>query len=259
MKLRRILVVFPLTLALPACASRGDANGDTASGALSSSENTDVQVVSAASKSQLTWDVTTPRYDFLKCHYYDKVQAPPLRQGQIPEFTAEAKADCTDAVALAQERPPINGYFEPLAWIRENPNLDRVVMRHWCHELDVTVAVKAAAWDSPNFEGIGFYGHEPVINADQDKRRVFYAKDDPRLVRVGEGKLKNEGDAKVYLYRFGGAGPCAVNGSGQAPSSKVEFKPFVKFAGGEERWEAVKANHGLRFRESWDRRGDLLR
>jgi hypothetical protein len=79
----------------------------------------------------------------------------------------------------------------------------------------------------------------PPVNEGQT--RVFYDKSDRRLARVGETTLKNEGHQKVYLYKFGGAGPCEVNGSGDNPSSAIDVKPYVAFDGDGERWEAARA------------------
>lgn len=233
------------------CSGGSASSSDTTHDELgsSSSDNTDVQVVSAKASGLVSGD--NQAYDFKKCRFYDKQPA------MTPQFTSAARADCTDMIAAAQKRPAVNLYHGE-AWIRENPDVSYVSLRYWCEELDIVVAVKAAAWDSPDFEGIGFYGREGALDETPAEQRVFYAKDDPRLVRVGEGTLKNEGGAKVYLYRFGGAGPCEVNGSGDNPSHSFEFKPMVRYHGNLERWEAVSNNHGVAYDQSWDRSGDLL-
>lgn len=215
----------------------------------SSAENTDVQVISAKASGLVSID--NQAYDFTKCRFYDKQPA------ATSQYTSDARADCTDVIAAGQKRPPVNVYHGQAA-IRENPNVSYVSLRYWCEELDVTVAVKAAAWDSPNFQGIGFYGRDGAINEKPEEQHTFYAKDDLRLVRVGEATLKREGGQKVYLYRFGGAGPCEVNGSGDNPSHSFELKPMVRYKGGIERWEAVSNNHGVAYQQSWDRRADLL-
>jgi hypothetical protein len=244
--------VFLGATLLAACGGSGESTRTDATGdELGVADNLDVQVVKAQASGQVSAD--SQRYDWKKCIFSDREA-----NTTSAEFTSSAKADCTDMVAAVQGRPAVNVYHEPLAWIREDPSLSYVVMRHWCEELDVTVAVKAAAWDSSSFEGIGFYGHEPALNETPDEQRVFYAKSDPRLVRIGEATLAAGGE-KAYLYRFGGAGPCEVNGSGDNPTHAFEFKPFVRYRGDIERWEAIESNHALRYDERWDRSGDLLR
>lgn len=130
--------------------------------------------------------------------------------------------------------------------------------RHWCAEVNVIVAVKAAAWDSPSFEGIGFHGYERILDEDASTRQVFYAKDDARLHRVGEATVKNAQHDKAYLYEFSGAGPCEINGTGDNPRTKIEFKPFVRYAGDVVRWENVHENHSLAYGDSWSRKADIL-
>jgi hypothetical protein len=250
----RLLIKFGVACTLAAlvgCSSKKSSDDTTEDRLSDSAANIDVQVVSARSVQTIAFDFGG-RFDAKKCVYSDK------RPTTSRQYTAEAKADCTDEVARGQGRPLINVYKEPLAWIRENGgSIEYVTFRHWCTEIDVTVAVKAAAWDSESFEGIGFYADESTLNADEDDRRTFYAKDDSRLVRVGDATLKN--GEKAYLYRFGGAGPCETNGSGDNPTHSIHFKPYMKYRGGIERWEAVSENHGLAYRQEWDRRGDLLR
>jgi hypothetical protein len=246
----RSLVVACISATLVGC---GDETGADSANIGEVGVNTDVQVVSAASLTNaIRWDVTDPKFDPYTCDFYDK------KPTTSTTATAQAAADCTNAVIAGFGRAVLNQYIEPLAWIREDPELTYVSMRHWCSQVDVTVAVKAAAWDSPSFEGIGFYGHEPTINAAPEARHVFYEKDDPRLARVGEGKLKHEGE-RVYLYRFAGAGPCEVNGTGNVPKvARLEFKPYMQYEGGHVRWEAVEGNHGLGYNQRWDRSHDLL-
>lgn len=240
-----------LACALPLCACGGtdSPSADVSHDELTSSSNRDVQLVEAQASGQTSTD---SRIDYKKCDFSDRQSLPQTAN----QMTASAKADCSDMLASAQERPPINGYHEPIAYLRENPNLSYVTVRHWCQELDVTVAVKAAAWDSPSFDGIGFYGYDRVLDSDADQRRVFYAKDDARLVRVGSATLKS--GEPVYLYRFGGAGPCAEQGSGDNPSTAVEFKAFVRYQGSVERWEELSGNHSLQFNQTIDARNDLL-
>jgi hypothetical protein len=123
-----------------------------------------------------------------------------------------------------------NRYVEPLAWLREGPELQHAVFRHWCAAIEVVVAVKAAAWESTALEVVGFYAHTGVINANAADRRVFYAKDDARLVRVGEATLKREGE-HAYLFAFSGAGPCEPHRTGRSPRGVAELKPYLRFAG----------------------------
>lgn len=235
-----------------ACSSSADAT--TGEADFTSESNTDVQVISAKTYGSIQWGDGGATLDGRKCVFYDK--RPYDREGST-EFSAQAHADCTAALANAKGLP-VNQYQEPLAWIHETMDVDHAVFRHWCAEAEVIVAVKAAAWDSPSFEGIGFYGFEMTLNNNPANRRVFYSKTDARMKRVGEGTLKNEGHQKVYLYRFAGAGPCEINGSGQNPRGRLEFKPYANYQGGHERWENVPANHSVGYQQSWDRRGDLL-
>ncbi len=244
---------FLLVGAIAACSSGASVNETTVGE--SNADNKDVQMISARSQGAILWNVSkSARFDASKCTFQDRTAAP----ASHAEFTATAKAECTDALAQAMGVPPINRYIEPIAWIREDPNISNAAMRHWCSQVEVVVAVKASGWDSPSFEGIGFYGYESTLNQESSHRTVFYSKNDTRLVRVAERTLKNEGHQKVYLYKFSGAGPCETNGSGDDPSGKIEFKPFVRYAGGHERWEAVNGNHSLAFRQSFDRTSDLL-
>lgn len=244
-----------LLLLVAGCAANEPDAPPASESDVTSSANTDVQVVSARSTGTITWSDGGRQggYDTLACRFSHK-QAYASPSG---EFDFTAKADCTDAVAAAQKRAPINAYREPLAWVRGDAAVSHATMRHWCNAVEVVVAVKAAAWDAPSFDGVGFYASDRIINAEGGDR-VFYRKDDPRLVRVGEGTLKNEDHARVYLYAFGGAGPCEVSGSGEEPHHALAFKAYVRFAGEHERWEAVAQNHELRSQKAWDRRGDIL-
>ncbi len=171
--------------------------------------------------------------------------------------TSTAKVDCTDALANARGAV-INQYIEKQAWIRESPSLSYAVFRNWCAEVEVVVAVKAAAWDAPKFQGIGFYSNAGVITEDVSTRGIFWNKSDKRLKRVGEATLKKEGHQKVYLYKFSGAGPCEVNGTGDNPGGNIEFKPYARFAGDQYRWESIPGNHTVAYRQDWNRRAELL-
>lgn len=249
-QLRVALALFVMSAA--ACSAPPE-DAAASSAALTDERGLDVQVVSASSRGAITWDLTASAYDARSCHFADR-----RTTTSTTEFTATATADCTDAVAAAQGRPPLNRYIETTAWIREDPILSRVVMRHWCAELDVVVAIERDTWDDPAFEGVGFYARDSTDEEPRGDGRTFVAKGDGRLKRVGEAELRN-GGTRVYLYCFGGAGPCAVNGSGQDPAGFIEFKPFVRLSNGRERWEAVDANHAVRYRESWSRSEQLLR
>lgn len=235
-----------LLLGLTGCSATA-ADSETNADEVNASENTDVQVISAKSSGVLRF-VAGSTYDARKCIYSDKRPA----DGR---FTSTAKADCTDALISALG-PTINRYIEPTAYLQESPELQYVELRHWCGAVEVVVGVKAAAWDSPSFKGVGFYAETAEIT--QGQTRVFYDKNDARLSRIGEATLKNENHAKVYLYKFFGAGPCETNGSGDNPRTSIVFKPYVTFDGDNERWEAVPGNHGLRYEQAWERRGDLL-
>jgi hypothetical protein len=246
---RHIAALLPLLVA--GCAAP-DADEATSAEEVNAAANTDVQVISASSDNTIHWGMGGPSLDARKCTYFDKEPYPNSR-----EFNFRAKADCTDALA-ALRGATINRYVEPLVWIREDSELRHAAFRHWCSSVEVVVAVKADAWDSPAFEGIGFYARAAIINDRPEDQRVFYRKDDPRLVRVGDARLKREGGQRAYLYKFAGAGPCEVNGTGSAPRGEIEFKPYVSYDGDHERWEAVAANHTLRHRQGWDRRDALL-
>ena len=173
-----------------------------------------------------------------------------------------AKADCTEEMMAGTGRPAFSNYIEPLAWVRVKPGVLEVqqteAFRHWCSLTRIVVAVKAAAWDSEAFLGIGFWAHEPIVAGVWNYERVFYPRNDPKLVRTGEATLKS--GEKAYLYEFVGAGPCAVNGTGDNPTHEIVFKPFVNYTGGHTRWEAIgdNRNHGVRHGQTWDRSGDLL-
>jgi hypothetical protein len=234
------------------CSSSG-ADSGTSADEVNSGANTDVQVISAKSYGTIQWDTGGFQgFDAKKCKFSDR------RPSTSSQYTSTAKADCTDAL-IAKLGASVNRYVEPIAWIREGANgsLDYSSFRHWCGQVEVVVAVKAAAWDAQSFKGIGFYGNASPIN-DGDNTRVYYEKNDSRLTRIGEATLKNEGHQKVYLYKFAGAGPCEANGTGDNPGGAIELKPFVTFAPDHERWESVQANHRVGYHQSWDRRGDLL-
>jgi hypothetical protein len=95
------------------------------------------------------------------------------------------------AVAQAKGFPMVNNYVEPEATYRGNPG-NAASFRHWSHGSEVTVAVKKAAYDSANFQGVGFYGKDNIINNASDQQRIFHAK--KRLKIVGSDELKNEGN-----------------------------------------------------------------
>ena len=243
----QVRVLALISFALAACGGSEGTSQDSANAAASSAANDDVQAISAKAYGNVDMSL-----DLLKCRFFDKMPDTIQNSG----FTTDAKADCTDVVAALEGVPPINTYTEPLVWVREDPNPSYAVSRHWCAQLEVVVAVKAAAWDAPSFKGIGFYGYDELLNSDESARQVFYDKNDSRLSRVGERSLKN-GD-KVYLYKFGGAGPCETNGDGDNPSGRVEFKAFVRYDGDQDRWENVSENHTVSYEQTWDRSGDLL-
>lgn len=219
---------------------------------LSAQSSLDVQVVRASSKAAPI-SLHAP-FSQHACRYFD-VRDEGNDRGS-------AKADCTAEMMASFGRPALNAYIEPLAWVTFKPGTTEVAsetFRHWCAEASVTVAVKASAWDDASFEGIGFWTRDAALEVPTEKERVFYAKNDPRLVRSGDATLKD--GARVYLYQFVGAGPCAVNGTGDNPGHELLFKPYVTYLGGHERWEELpgNGNHGLRFQQSWDRSQDLLR
>lgn len=242
-----------LVSGLVGCSSGSADGGATNADEINSASNTDVQVISAKSSGTIQWGVGGfEGYDSTKCSYFEK--RPYTLSNQ---FTSSAKADCTEAL-IKKSGPTVNRYVEPQAAIREGADgsVTYSSFRNWCGQVEVVVAVKAAAWDAPSFKGIGFYANAYPINEGQT--RVFYDKGDARLARIGEATLKNEGHQKAYLYKFAGAGPCEPNGSGDNPSGAIEFKPYVTFDGDYERWEAVQANHRVGYQQQWDRRGDLL-
>ena len=236
-----------MLLTLAACSG-----ADEGTGVENAAEtNLDVQVVSAKSLGGSILGNGDPRFDALKCEFYD------IEPYESTSVNAVAKADCTKVLMDGTELPSIIDFTEPVAWLRvENDEIRSASMRHWCGFVEVVVAVKAAAWDADSFEGIGFYAHESALAVESTDDRVFYEKDDPRLVRIGEARLK-DGEL-TYLYKFTGAGPCETNGTGDNPRHALEFKPYVLYEGGYERWEAVDANHGLYFQQSWDRSHDLF-
>ncbi len=228
----------------------GGAGGEPASEGLGEEDltvgaGTDIQVVSAKVGS------TAIMLDPVKCTLSDKVQR------EMNGFTGTAKADCTDAAAAALGAPLVSAFIEPQMSIREDPKFVAGSMRHWCAAGEVRVAVKAAVFDASNFKGIGFYGYDAALNQPESQRILFYKKNDKRLVRAGDAILK-DGGAKVYLFKFASAGPCAENGTGDNPSHKLAFKPFVRF-GSSERWESVPADHTVGISQSWDRGPELLR
>jgi hypothetical protein len=244
--LGRTSALSALALVSVGCGSAPD--NTTSSDSLNAANNSDVQVISAKSGGTVQWGIGGP-WDATRCQYADREPA------FTAEFTSRAKADCTEAF-IAARGPAINRYVERSASIRETPNLTHVSFRHWCGEIEVVVAIKAAAFDSRSFEGIGFFADSRTVN--EGEQRVFYGKDDPRLVRIGEATLKNEGHQRAYLYKFSGAGPCEPNGTGDNPSGEVSFKPYVLFTPEQERWENVPKDHAIRYRQSWDRRAELL-
>lgn len=241
-------------LGVVGCSGASGSESGTSADEVNSGSNTDVQVISAKSFGAISWGVGGfEGFDSKKCSYSDRQPYTSSNQ-----YTATAKADCTEAL-IGKLGASINRYVEPQAWIREpapGGNVDYTSFRNWCGQVEVVVAVKAAAWDAASFKGIGFYADARAINDGQT--RVFYDKSDTRLARIGEATLKNEGHQKVYLYKFAGAGPCEPNGSGDNPGGSVEFKPYVTFDGDHERWEAVQPNHKVSYRQTWERRGDLL-
>jgi hypothetical protein len=235
-------------LAVAACAQT--TNPARQSDEINTATNTDVQVLSAKSGGLIFWTLGKGTLDVSRCTFGDR------QATTSTEFPTRASADCTEMLVNGLG-PSINHYVEPLASLREGPDgLEHFSFRHWCGQVEIDVAVKAAAWDAPSFDGIGFYAPSAPARVGTD--RMFYAKNDPLLNRIGEATLASEGHEKVYIYRFVGAGPCEVNGTGDNPSGSLEFKPYVSFAGEHERWEAVPQNHGIAYEESWDRRRELL-
>jgi len=251
----RLLTGAAVGLLAVACSvDNGAAETETAAGAASVQTNSDVQVISAKAGGTILWGVKPAGspFDASQCTFSNR--KPYTGSSQANTI---ATADCTD-VLIRAKGPSINRYIEPVAYLLEKPSLSYASFRNWCAEVEVVVAIKAAAWDDGSFEGVGFYGYAQQINQDENQRRVFYTKGDARLKRIGEATLKNEGHQKAYLYKFSGAGPCEPNGSGDNPGGAIEFKPFVTFRGGHDRWEAVTANHSVSYGKAWDRKGDLL-
>jgi hypothetical protein len=246
-----LLLALSLTCALGCSSASSDSATAGDEQDINSASNVDVQVLRAAA-SGTVFTEGHPLFNRHNCKFFDV-------QPESPE-KGIAKADCTDEIMKGFGLPSINNYIENLAWVRLAPGTTGVVgeqFRHWCAKVEVDIAIKAAAWDSASFEGVGFFAQDPALGVPDDKSRVFYAKGDTRLVRKGEATLKN--GEKAYLYSFIGAGPCEVNGTGNNPSRELVFKPFVTYAGGHERWEAISGNHGIGYRKSWDRSGDLLK
>lgn len=241
--LRNSLVTL-VTVIVSACSSAPVTTSSVASDITNEGENTDIQLIAVNAignvTSSLAWN---------DCSISDKS---PLGAGRF-----EARADCTDAASTAMNLPLINRYVEPLLWIYENSSSTTYASRHWCMETRLVVAVKEAALNSPNFREIGFYSYDALMNSGNNGTIVTYAKDDWRLQRHGEAHLKS--GEKVVLFKFGGAGPCAVNGTGDNPGGRLMFKPFVTYDGGLRRWESVSGNHGIGYGEHIYRGSDLLR
>ena len=235
---------------LVACAGSAD-DGVAASSAtanLDEANNLDVQTVSAHAWGDLHLAQSAA------------MEGIPIEQCTVSNITtgtsgySDAKADCTDAL-VAKRGASIDHLVEQLVWLRmTGDRIDSAVFRHWCGEVSVEVAVKTAAWDAPSLAGIGFYADAGDMTLDQ--KQTFYAKDDAHLKRTGEAKRKD--GTPVYLYAFSGAGPCEINGSGDPPGGSVAFRPYVKYASGEMRWEAVSANHEVGYGAQWSRQATLL-
>lgn len=236
-------------LGLVACAASADDGGaSSATANLDEANNLDVQTISAHA------------WGDLHLGQIAGMDGIPIDQCTVTHITpgtsgySDAQADCTDAL-VAKRGASIDHLVEPLVWLRmTGDRIDSAMFRHWCGEVSVQVAVKASAWDAPTFAGIGFYADAGDITADQ--KQTFYAKNDAHLTRTGNAKLKD--GTPVYLYNFSGAGPCEVNGSGDQPGGSVAFRPYVKYSGGEMRWEAVSANHTVGYGAQWSRQSDLL-
>jgi hypothetical protein len=217
----------------------------------SESSNTDIQVIAAKDLGPLHLGVMDNRFDAKDCNFFDK--EPLNRQS---EFTHSASGDCTEMIEEGTGLSLINSYVAPLFYIRESDQgIGRVSSSHFCHELEILVAIKEAAYHSPEYKGMGFYAKDDstLLAAANDMR--FFSKDSG-LSPIGRDQLKS--GESVLLFKFIGAGSCATAGSGQAPTSKLSFKPFVDFAGGHRRWEAVAENHKVGSRDQWDRSSDLL-
>jgi hypothetical protein len=253
-----LLGVFLVSAATAACSSSSSSADNTATGnaaALneSANNNTDVQVINAHAWGDLHIGMSTEQdgLDFSTCTISDE-QPDTSSAGLI-----DAKGDCTDPLIARRNEASIDHVVEPLVWLRKDGNtITSASFRYWCAEVEVDVAVKAAAWDSPSFQGIGFFADAGAINVDQT--RTLYSKSDPHLKRIGQGTLRGENHEPVYLYRFTGGGPCGINGDDENPTSVVSFKPYVTYDGGIERWEAVTDNHTLSYGQTWSRQGDLL-
>lgn len=235
------------SLSLLACS--GEAPSDAASDdALKADQTNAVQLVKASASGDVAFEKSL---DWTQCQFSNRSA---MSASEPMMFKVEA--ECTDMMARAQGRPMLNRYHEPVAFIREDPTLSYVERYHYCQEVDVTVAVKAATWDSPGFQGIGFYGHEPVLNDKPELQDLFYSKDDPRLARVGTATLRS--GEKAYLYRFGGSGPCCVQGDGVV-RARLEFKAYLRFDNGPDQWESVRENHQLAYDQAIDATRDVLR
>ena len=193
---RSLLLFTVVTLVLASCGQRQSASSE-----LDSSEgtNADIQVVKANHVGNLTLGGLGSPYDLKKCRFFDEQ---PI-QGGTGEFTHYAKADCTEMVEQASGMPLINSYIEPQAWIRkdEQGEVTYAVARHHCQAMDILVAVKETAYNSPVFTQIGFYAKEssPYLTPENDLR--FFPKGDSRLNHTGYSTLKADGE-RVLLFWF---------------------------------------------------------
>lgn len=199
----------------------------------SESDNLDIQLLSAS----VLGNVTGVTGDFINnCTIFD-------------QSGDHAKADCTAAAEFALGLPMLAPYIEQDVTTSNG----HISAGHWCGETRVVVAVKEAAFNSPNFREIGFYARIPSNG--NEGSFVTIAKNDPRLEQVSIGTLKN--GEKALFYKFGAAGPCESVGSGNNPSGRVELKPFVTYEGGLRRWEAVPQNHSFGYGDNV-RRAEIM-
>jgi hypothetical protein len=239
------LIIILAALCSQACRHNDTATSETLN---ATQPNTDIQVVKVESRGTIMFsNIASPgTASYFDCNYKDTT---------IINGAQGARATCTSAVAQAKGFPMVNNYVEPEATYRGNPG-NAASFRHWCHGSEVTVAVKKAAYESANFQGVGFYGRDNIINNANDQQRIFHPKNSLKL--AGSEELKNEGNQEVVLMKFFAAGPCEINGTGRNPSGFMEFKPYVSYDGFIERWENVSDNHKISYGKSWDRSGDLF-
>lgn len=250
MTLSRNYALLILTAVLATISSCRTTNPEASKALSAEPDNTDIQVISVKYKGTITFGSEAGKVNYLDCNFTDTEVLPSRAQG--------ARADCTSAIIKAKGMLMVNRYVEPEASYRGNPGSSSS-FRHWCTGSEVTVAIKKSAYESSNFQGVGFFGRDNIINNANDNQKTFYPKSSSFLKSFGTPKkLVKEGNQEVLLFKFFAAGPCEISGTGRNPTTVMEFKPYVSYDGFIERWENVPNNHGIRYAQDWDRSSELL-